>query len=281
MAVQSLRDIEGKSPSRFSTTFDELDWLYGRTDGFWGMPEGKISLWAGIPGVGKTRLLVEIMKRLDQRRFSSMLFQGELTPAEFRGEKMPDYQVQSEIWVSQDVSIEEQIQAIQQYKPRLVITDSVQQIEEYGNGKGSKEIVRRLRKVLDATRTHCVLISQVTLGGTPRGGTTLSHEVDLDACLKPDNLLHGIFYLSARKNRYGELREVMFQHMDWGVRCCSQGRLRDKKWLQDYRKMVMWLKANPKALARTSLEAMYKDVPSVGDIPESGKIEKLRRWFGV
>ncbi len=175
-----------------------------------------------------------MIKRLDQLNppQSSMIFQGEVSPGRFKGEKMAGYSPRGNIWVSGDVAIDEQVAAIAQYKPRLVITDSVQQIEEYRDGRGAREIVRKIRDVIERTGTHVIFISQLTRGGNSKGGTNLPHEVDVECHLtKASDCTPGLFLFIVGKNRFGKTGgEVVFSHQDWGVECQSNHMYDDPSW---------------------------------------------------
>jgi predicted ATP-dependent serine protease len=234
MNVYELQQIKAERVDRLSSTWAELDWAYGHR-GSWGLPKGKISLWAGESGIGKTRLVVELAKRLDQAGHTSLIFQGEVSPEQFAGEKMQGYTPKTHIWVSPAVAIDEQIQLIKELKPDVIVTDSVQQVEEYNNGRGAKDIVRRIREAI-AYGGHVIFLSQMTVGGEPRGGTVLSHEVDITGSLHHwSALTPSIFMLIIRKNRFGKTKgEVVFGHWEWGVECQSEYRLKDDDWMADH-----------------------------------------------
>lgn len=240
MQVFRLNEVTPDQVTRFPVGFDELDWAYGRPHE-WGVPMGRISLWSGEKGVGKTRLLSQLMKVWDERGWTSLIFQGEVSPAQFASEKMRGY-TSDRILISQDVSIDEQIRAIATYRPHFVITDSVQQIEEYRGGRGAKEIVRKLRALLELTQTHVIFISQLTAAGTTRGGTELPHEVDVEVYVKrwAPKTCPDLFYMEIMKNRYGRSgKEVVFCHKDWGVECQSQHRMKDADWVRDHSPAVL------------------------------------------
>jgi predicted ATP-dependent serine protease len=239
MEVYKLSDVAPEILSRVSTTDAELDWAFGRKNN-WGLVRGKISLWSGERGVGKTRLLSQLMKAWDAAAMSSMIFQGEVSPGQFAAEKMNGYK-SDRIFISPSTSIDDQIDAIRTYAPSWVITDSVQQVEEYKGGRGAKEIVRKLREVLEVTGTHVIFISQLTTTGKTKGGTELPHEVDVECYLRkwaPSVSPH-LVELKVSKNRYGEAgKEVVFCHKDWGVETQSQNRLKDQDWNSGHRAAV-------------------------------------------
>jgi predicted ATP-dependent serine protease len=228
MNAVALDNIRVEKIRRFGSTWPELDWLYGYP-GNWGIPYGTISVWSGPPGVGKTRLAVQMVKQLDQSSpsFKSLIFQGELSPARFAGEKMGDYQ-SPRIFLSPSVSIDEQIEEIRRIRPNIVITDSVQQVEEYDGGRGAKDIVRRLREVIEEIGCHVIFLSQVTLQGHTKGGTQLPHEVDVVIEMAKEA---NVVTFKVIKNRFGKSGDFIgFRHKDWGVECASIFRMYDKDW---------------------------------------------------
>jgi predicted ATP-dependent serine protease len=236
MEVYKLSDVVPERLARVSTTDPELDWAFGRV-GEWGLVRSKISLWSGERGVGKTRLLSQLMKSWDRVGLSSMIFQGEVSPGQFAAEKMEGYK-SDRIFISPSTLIDEQVEAIKHYAPSFVITDSVQQVEEYRGGRGAKDIVRKLREVLEVTGTHVIFISQLTTTGKTKGGTELPHEVDVECYVRkwaPKTSPH-LIALTVAKNRYGEAgKEVVMCHKDSGVETQSQNRLQDAAWNSDHR----------------------------------------------
>jgi len=234
MAVDRASDIKPELAGRFSTTWDEMDWAYGKK-GQWGAPHARISLWSGEHGVGKTRLLTDWMKRLNKQGMTSMISQGEVSRGQFIGEKLGAGKYDN-IWVSDDMAIDDLISAIQKVSPVVCITDSVQQIEEYQGGRGAKKIVRKLRDVLEGTGTHVVFISQLTADGKSKGGTELPHEVDVEVRLSlfAPTFAPSMFAMVFGKNRYGiRGKSVVCCHKDWGVDVQSQHRLSDPDWVRE------------------------------------------------
>ena len=221
MAVYKLSEIETNHIKRFTSTFGGLDRAYGYP-GHYGIPCGRLSLWSGEHGVGKTRLVAELMKRWAREGISSLIFQGEVSPEQFKGEKLGDFDSDL-IGVSDDVDIEEQVHVIMDTGPQVAIFDSIQQIDEYRGGLGAKEIVRSLREIINVTGTHVIFLSHLGKDGKTKGRTDISHEVDIEGHLYTDE---GIFYASEHvflmkltKNRYGNVQEELsFKHMSWGIK---------------------------------------------------------------
>lgn len=232
MGIFKSNQIKPKPTLRVSTGIPELDYLYGQTEGSWGMPTSKISLLTGESGVGKTRLLVELVKHMIGSGKNIIFMQGEVGVEAFVAEKM-NGQSWSNLLLTDDITLEEQIRHIVQYSPSLMIIDSAQQLENWEKGRNAKDIVNRYRAAIEATGTHIILISQMNADGSTKGGTEISHMVDI--CLyarKGKALADNQFVLESGKNRYGVSGvQTIWQHNDEGVSCISQVRWNDSKYL--------------------------------------------------
>jgi predicted ATP-dependent serine protease len=235
MGIHKLSEVVPEVVGRRTSTMDEIDFMYGKR-GSWGLPDGRISLWSGGQGTGKTRLLVQFMKGWDALGWTSMINQGEVSPAQFAFEKFEGYK-SDRILISDSMGIGDQIDYIKTYSPAFVITDSVQQVEEYDGGRGAKKIIRELRKTLSHTGTHVIFISQLTADGKTKGGTELPHEVDIEAYLErwAPETCPDLISLQINKNRYGNFgRKAILAHKEWGMEVQSNERLKDKDWLADH-----------------------------------------------
>jgi len=67
-----------------SIGINELDWIYGGSGRSWGLPQGKISLWSGPSGTGKSRSLITVAKNMSYMGYRVMYFQNEVTLPDFR-----------------------------------------------------------------------------------------------------------------------------------------------------------------------------------------------------
>lgn len=242
MRPKNLSQLEPEEVGRISTTFDEMDWAYGKP-GEWGMPKARISLWSGEAGVGKSRLLAQMMTRLaDMYRLKSLIVQGEVSAGQFAAEKFKGHKSEL-IYISEETDLETIVQGIIDVKPALVFIDSVQMIRmekaaaRAANMKPVEYVVESLRAALEVTGAHLVLISQLNKAGTTKGSTDLPHLVDIECFLKkyaPSFTRGALFEFAIHKNRYGKSgKEVIFGHQDWGVECQSDNRLKDDDWFDD------------------------------------------------
>lgn len=242
MGLYKATDVTPETVTRITSTYDELDWLFGKSKS-WGLPKGRITLITGVRGGGKTRLLTQLIKGWDRLGWKTLMSQGEVSVGQFVAEKFEGY-VPPNCYLCDGMGIEDQIDALATVSPAVAITDSVQQIEEFKGGKGAKDIIRKIRSVISHTGTHLILISQVTTTGTARGGSELPHEVDCESYLTKwaPNQFPNFVSLEIAKNRYGESgKEAIFCHKDEGLICQSQNRLKDEKWVAEHRSPARWM----------------------------------------
>jgi predicted ATP-dependent serine protease len=240
MAV-NLAQVRPTTIPRVSTGINELDWQFGHTGGQWGLPLGKLTVFAGGSGTGKSRTWVEVAKGMNKAGHTILLFQGELPVPQFVSEKLGGYQSET-FWVDDTDTTIEQIAAIKQYKPKLVVIDSVNTIKDYNGGYGADIMVNGgtgygnkwhvgYRKIAEEVGCHIVFLSQANAEGKFKGRTELPHYVDIVMSVKP--LWDDFFSVSIpTKNRCGRKgTESAWCHFNWGVECQSENRFDDSNWL--------------------------------------------------
>lgn len=229
--VKRLSEIEATPVLRNETFFPKLDYLYGTSDipeHNIGMPKGKISLWAGESGVGKSRLCIEVAKNFSTNYSNGIVlyFQTESPLSDFASwtknpEQYPD------IYCSGENKIDEMIKIIYQVKPKLIFIDSVNMIEEFetGNKKEARRIIQGadgkigLKQATNEVGAHLILLGQLNQDGkTIKGGTSLPHLVDIALNVVKTNT-NGVFRVEVgTKHRYGSTENTaLFQHTNDGV----------------------------------------------------------------
>ena len=250
----NLNEIDSTPINRKFTGFDELDWLYGYTEvpedsslAIWGLPDGKISLWAGGGGVGKSRLAIEIAKSI-VNQYSGidkvLYFQNEVDLTTFanwiKGGIRPENI--NNFFVSDSVILDEQLKVIKEIHPKLIIVDSINMIREYGSGSeknikliiegdGEQSGYRGICKSLPFS--HIIFLSQLNKDGEARGSTVLPHLVDTVINLEKLEIANQFMVKVGSKHRYGRTGDEFFtvwEHHDGGVKCLSKNRYNDKIW---------------------------------------------------
>lgn len=129
----------------------------------------------------------------------------------------------SSLAVLNEVDVDLIIEKIQEFKPALVIIDSIQTLEttDLESVAGSigqvRECAHRLQRIAKALHIPIFLVGHVTKEGTVAGPRTLEHVVDVVLALEGEstNLFR---ILRANKNRFGPTDEVgVFEMEDRGM----------------------------------------------------------------
>ena len=231
MNIKKLSDIEASPISRSKTWLNDLDIIYGKSNLSThniGMPKGKISLWAGESGVGKSRLAIEVAKKFSINYSNGVvLYFSTESPLEDFANWAKDYQYNNNIHCSDDNKIDEIIKGIYCVKPKLIFIDSVNMIEEFeiGNKKEARRLIQGvdgmpgLKKAAYDVGAHLILLGQLNQDGkTIKGGTSLPHLVDIALnVVKTDE--NGVFRVEVgTKHRYGSTEnKALFRHTNDGV----------------------------------------------------------------
>lgn len=212
-----LNKIEGKSESKISTGFNELDRVLGG-----GLVNGSLILLGGEPGIGKSTLILQICNKIktDGR---VLYISGEESGEQIKlradrlGVKNDNLLFLSETNIE---NIEENILAI---NPKLVIIDSIQTMfsEDITSAPGSvsqvREITAKIMRTCKENGVTTILIGHVTKDGNIAGPRVLEHMVDTVLYLEGERyfsyrMLRGV------KNRFGSTNEIgMFEMQSEGL----------------------------------------------------------------
>lgn len=117
---------------------------------------------------------------------------------------------------------------IYKYKPRLVIVDSLQMIAEVKKSpsKGAELVMSRFKLLKvdpEAGMPHVVFISQLNKQDDLAGSRYLEHMVDFSAIATVWEARDGMFKFASRKNRGGKTPQTaIFQHMPNGIKTITQ-----------------------------------------------------------
>jgi len=206
-----LNKIEGKTESKISTGFNELDRVLGG-----GLVNGSLILLGGEPGIGKSTLILQICNKI--KTDGKVLYvSGEESGEQIKlradrlGVKNDNLLFLSETNIE---NIEENILAI---NPKLVIIDSIQTMysEEITSAAGSvsqvREITAKVMRTCKENGVTTILIGHVTKDGNIAGPRVLEHMVDTVLYLEGERyfsyrMLRGV------KNRFGSTNEIgMFE----------------------------------------------------------------------
>lgn len=231
LKVTKLSDIKPEPIKRYSLYYIELDDMYGKSDlpvHNTGVPLGKISLWSGESGVGKSRLCIDVAKNFCKTYSNGrvLYIQTESTLSDFASWAKDTAQY-DRIFCSSEDNIDNIVDLIYKVKPHLIFVDSVNELEGFENGtkQESKRLIKGednkpgLKQAVSDTNSHMILLAQLNQDGkTIKGGTSLPHLVDVHVNLVKTNYPGEFICKIGIKNRYGSKeKQATFLHRDYGV----------------------------------------------------------------
>ncbi len=202
-----IGDVKYKDYDRTSSGFDELDVVLGG-----GIVEGSLILVGGDPGIGKSTLLLQVAHNLTNLK-KVLYVSGEESLSQIKlradrvGAKNSDIMLLSENEISSIIS------ALDDYKPDVLIVDSVQTVydENISSAQGSvsqiREITNKLMHIAKGRNIVVFIIGHVTKSGTLAGPKVLEHIVDTVLYFEGEK--NNVFRLiRAVKNRFGSTNEL-------------------------------------------------------------------------
>ncbi|MCK5603140.1 AAA family ATPase [Candidatus Pacearchaeota archaeon] len=252
----SLADVDAEPIRRYDSGIDEMNWLWGvsefkrRGTFSWGAPKGKITLIAGAGGIGKSRGAIAMAKsmaapklRLHRKAkpsYKVLYFQNEVDDSTFAGWANQGGAVPRSFHVSSASNLEGQMRAIRSLRPHFVFVDSINMVEEFATGSKKKitNLVQRYQEVCRVVGCHVIFLCQLNVDGSVKGGSTLTHLVDIVFKALPYGI-DGYFGIAVgSKHRYGptgEQRYSVWRHTADGAICDSAHRIEDGRWCKLYR----------------------------------------------
>jgi DNA repair protein RadA/Sms len=213
-----LGDIKIGDEDRFITKIGELDRVLGG-----GIVAGSVVLIGGDPGIGKSTLVLQMLRQVSDLRGKALYVSGEESPSQIkmRAQRLG---VKSEnLYVLAETSLDEILRSADELQPQTIVIDSVQTVytSELPSAPGSVGQVREVsgRLMLHAKRTGIptFLIGHVTKDGAIAGPRVLEHIVDTVLYFEGDRG-HAFRILRAVKNRFGSTNEIgVFEMKESGL----------------------------------------------------------------
>lgn len=206
--AKRITEIDATAADALPTGIGELDRVLGS-----GIVPGSVVLLAGEPGVGKSTLLLETVKRWAEMGRRALYVTGEESAAQVRLRAERTGAVHSEVFLAAETDLDTVLAHAEQVAPTLMIVDSVQTMIA-GGADGVNGGVTQIRTVTTAltslaknTGISVVLVGHVTKEGAVAGPRTLEHMVDVVLAFEGDKhsalrMVRGI------KNRFGASDEV-------------------------------------------------------------------------
>jgi DNA repair protein RadA/Sms len=213
-----LTDIRAGDEDRFVTRIGELDRVLGG-----GIVAGSVVLIGGDPGIGKSTLVLQMLRQVSDLRGRALYVSGEESPAQIKMRAQRLGVKAENLYVLAETSLDEITRAADELQPQAIVVDSVQTVftSELPSAPGSVGQVREVsgRLMLYAKRTGIptFIIGHVTKDGAIAGPRVLEHIVDTVLYFEGDRG-HAFRILRAVKNRFGSTNEIgVFEMKDTGL----------------------------------------------------------------
>ena len=205
-ATLRLVDVEAEEAKRIPTGVAELDRVLGG-----GLVPASLVLVGGEPGVGKSTLLLSVLREASGGH-RVLLVTGEESAAQvkLRAARLGGAE---EIEILSETELEAVCATLEQERPEICVIDSVQTLysSELGSAPGSvaqvREAATRLLRVAKEAGIAIFLVGHVTKDGAMAGPRVLEHLVDCVLQFEGDRY-HEHRVLRAAKNRFGSTNEL-------------------------------------------------------------------------
>jgi DNA repair protein RadA/Sms len=214
---QALRDVTISEEIRIQSNVAEFDRVMGG-----GIMQSSITLIAGDPGIGKSTLMTELGKYLQQYRILYVTGEESNRQVKMRAERLG---VNADnFMLFPETNIEEIISAVQEVEPDVLIVDSIQTVyrPDLSSAPGSVTQVREsasaLMQLTKSMNMATFIVGHVTKSGDIAGPRVLEHLVDTVLYFEGDRH-HSYRILRAVKNRFGSTNEIgLFEMRETGLR---------------------------------------------------------------
>ncbi len=195
---------------RTTTGISEFDRVLGG-----GLVDSQVVLVSGEPGIGKSTILMQVLKKVSDQGVSSLYISAEESAQQvaFRARRLFGENNTKGINILSTGDIDAVIAEIQKRNVKFAIIDSIQTVfsgEVRGLPGGIAQIKAVSSKAVSFAKESgvtLILVGQVTKEGTVAGPKLLEHLVDSVLEFEGDEK-RGLRVLRCLKNRYGSVNEV-------------------------------------------------------------------------
>lgn len=216
VAPQSIEEVTSEQVRRIDLKNGEFNRVLGG-----GIVPGSMILIGGEPGIGKSTLALQVALQIDK---NTLYISGEESPQQIklRADRIGTGKGQCKVLA--ETSLQVIIDQIREYRPQLLIIDSIQTLfsEDLESAPGTVSQVRdcAARLLREAKENHMpvILIGHITKDGSIAGPKVLEHIVDTVLQFEGDS--HHLYrILRASKNRFGSTSEIgVFEMTGEGLR---------------------------------------------------------------
>jgi DNA repair protein RadA/Sms len=214
-----LEDIPAEEGQRTITGIAEIDRVLGG-----GIVSGSAILIGGEPGIGKSTLMLQVMKNLAENGHKVLYVSGEESAHQIKLRSNRIGATTKNLLLLVEVSLERILEQIKKVEPAIVVIDSIQTVYsgDLMSAPGSVGQVREAssRLILFSKKNGIpvFLVGHVTKDGSIAGPKVLEHMVDTVLYFEGDSG-HAYRIIRSIKNRFGPTNEIgVFEMQDKGLK---------------------------------------------------------------
>ena len=215
---QRLSDIKISKVVKEPTAIDELDKALNG-----GTVEGQIILIAGVPGIGKSTLMLQLASAYAKKNREVLYVSGEesINQIALRAERLNIKEDRITIFCQTDIT--KIIETINDLKPNVLIIDSIQTLyhPEIPSAAATplqiKYVTSEILKVAKGKNITTFILAHVTKEGEIAGPKILEHMVDTVLYFESD-MKTPYRVIRSFKNRFGSVDEIgIFEMKENGI----------------------------------------------------------------
>ena len=213
-----IDEVPATEGERVATGVAEIDRVLGG-----GIVAGSAILIGGEPGIGKSTLMLQVMKNLAADGQKVLYISGEESATQIKLRANRIDARAKDLLLLVEVSLEKILDQIKKIGPAVVVIDSIQTVYsgDLMSAPGSVGQVREAssRLILEAKKSAIpvFLIGHVTKDGSIAGPKVLEHMVDTVLYFEGDSG-HAYRIIRSIKNRFGPTNEIgVFEMRDRGL----------------------------------------------------------------
>ena len=214
-----LAELDSSAEIRFQTGISEFDRVLGG-----GAVVGSLNLVGGAPGIGKSTLLLQMCSLAAQQR-SILYVTGEESERQLKLRANRLHVQSRDLFVLAETEIDNVLACIEEFKPEIVIIDSIQTMSDgdITSAPGSiaqvRECTMRLMRYTKEKAVTVFVVGHVNKEGNIAGPKVLEHMVDCVLSFEGERNT-SFRILRAVKNRFGSTNEIgVFEMEEDGLRC--------------------------------------------------------------
>lgn len=219
--IKKLSEVVSNKSDRIITGINEFDRVMGG-----GIVKDSISIITARPGAGKSTLLLQISDAVAQNGYKVIYASGEESDSQIknRADRILD-KIHEDIWVLQETSMDNVLDAVDEIDPDILIIDSIQTFTmeaslpaRAGSPTQTMECANALLQIAkNEKRPRAVIVvGQMTKNDELAGLRALEHLVDTVLIIEDDND-EELRVLVSSKNRFGGIENGFFQMCEKGV----------------------------------------------------------------